>query len=174
MRRRKRNATAMMYAICPAMIIPYSTGFWYNIQCVVVCTKCKIDKFETDFSFRNKERGIRVRICKVCMRKMIKNHYQNNKQVYLDKTRRRNAQQRFKIRSYIWDYLAVHPCVDCGETDPIVLEFDHLRDKKVNVSHMVQIYSSLEDIDAEIAKCVVRCSNCHKRKTSRELGWFRK
>jgi hypothetical protein len=28
-------------------------------------------------------------------------------------------------------------------------------------------------LNEEIAKCVVRCANCHHRKTSFSLGWLR-
>lgn len=67
-----------------------------------------------------------------------------------------------------------HPCVDCGEGDPIVLEFDHITDDKTSgISDLVGTGVSLDILIAEIAKCVVRCANCHRRKTSRELGWFR-
>ncbi|MDT0631365.1 hypothetical protein RQM47_04820 [Rubrivirga sp. S365] len=31
---------------------------------------------------------------------------------------------------------------------------------------------SLAKLDAEIAKCEVRCANCHKRKTAIEQGWY--
>lgn len=64
-------------------------------------------------------------------------------------------------------YLLEHPCVDCGETDITVLEFDHLRDKTKDVSALMKGTSSWSRIEAEILKCAVRCANCHRRETER-------
>ena len=56
-------------------------------------------------------------------------------------------------------------CRDCGELDPIVLDFDHVRGKKVaNIAEMCGKVSE-KTMLAEIAKCDVRCANCHRRKT---------
>ncbi|GAA1744780.1 hypothetical protein [Microbacterium paludicola] len=67
------------------------------------------------------------------------------------------------------DYLESHPCVDCGETDPIVLDFDHLPgvDKKFTISRAVGASTrSWRAIALEIAKCEVVCANCHRRRTA--------
>ena len=70
-------------------------------------------------------------------------------------------------RKLLMDYLVAHPCVDCGETDPVVLEFDHVRGKKISaVTKMMYNKASLEKLKAEIAKCDVRSANCHRRKTT--------
>lgn len=83
-------------------------------------------------------------------------------------TRKRNA-KKYHIRNqkFIWQYLCKHPCIDCGEKDPIVLDFDHVRGKKKwNVSRMGSTWTySLQKIAEEIAKCDVRCANCHRRVT---------
>ena len=69
-------------------------------------------------------------------------------------------------RDFVRGYLAQHPCVDCGEGDPIVLEFDHVRDAKIDsVSALVANPTALNTVVAEIEKCEVRCANCHRRKT---------
>ena len=72
----------------------------------------------------------------------------------------------------MWDYLKKHPCVDCGEKDPIVLEFDHLKDKLIEVSRLVQ-YTSMNKMQNEIEKCEIRCANCHRRKTAIQFGWYK-
>ena len=68
-------------------------------------------------------------------------------------------------------YLLEHPCVDCGETDPVVLDFDHLRDKTKNVSALLK--STWTRILREIEKCDVVCANCHRRRTASRGGFFR-
>ena len=63
-------------------------------------------------------------------------------------------------------------CVDCGERDIRVLEFDHVRGKKVaNISTLATTGSCWRRIAEEIAKCEIRCANCHRRKTFEQFGW---
>lgn len=65
-----------------------------------------------------------------------------------------------------YQYLIDNGCVDCGTKDLDVLEFDHIDgSKKANVSFMAQQNFPQSEIDVEIAKCKVRCSNCHTKKT---------
>ena len=41
---------------------------------------------------------------------------------------------RIKVREKLLDFLSKRKCVDCGETDPIVLDFDHInKDKKYTI-----------------------------------------
>jgi len=62
---------------------------------------------------------------------------------------------------------------DCGEPDPVVLEFDHRdpNEKRIGISSMLT--SSKEAILAEIAKCDIRCANCHRRSTAKRFGYYR-
>lgn len=66
-------------------------------------------------------------------------------------------------REVVLDYLKTHPCVDCGNSDVRVLEFDHVRGTKIDcVSVGVKDSWSVEKLTQEINKCEVRCANCHK------------
>ncbi len=86
----------------------------------------------------------------------------------------RNVRARAEANAYVLEYLAAHPCVDCGESDIVVLEFDHVRDEKEHtISSLISRGSGLATIAAEIAKCEVRCANCHRRVTARRAGWQR-
>jgi hypothetical protein len=64
-------------------------------------------------------------------------------------------------------------CLDCGERDPLVLDFDHVGPKRENVTHLARFGHSLETIDHEIAHCEIRCANCHRRVTAERGGHFR-
>jgi hypothetical protein len=57
-------------------------------------------------------------------------------------------------------------CVDCGESDVRLLEFDHVRGiKESDISTLVPVGMAWQRIVREIAKCEVKCANCHRRRT---------
>lgn len=137
------------------------------------CCRCKKEKKEVQFNFKNKTIGIRQKACKECTRIEVRRHYLENRGYYLEKTRKRNIHQRNTIKKYVFEYLSKHPCLDCGETDPVVLEFDHVEAKIQNVSNLLQKNYPITRIIEEIAKCSVRCANCHRRKTAKDFGWYK-
>ncbi len=88
--------------------------------------------------------------------------------------RRRTEATRREYKRRIGEHFRGHPCVDCGESDVRVLEFDHLvgSDKRNDVAALVAGCGRWSDVVAEIEKCVVRCANCHRRVTStRAQDW---
>lgn len=96
-------------------------------------------------------------------------HYERNKEEYKKKSAESTRRYRKRNRKFVADYLSEHPCVDCEEDDPVVLDFDHVRGKKDrDVSTLVNRGCSIERIQKEIAKCEVRCANCHRRRTHRQ------
>jgi len=142
-----------------------------------VCSSCGALLPLTQFYWRNKEAGIRHTICKRCHSAYRRQHYLENHEKYKAKARRWDKQHKAKCRKlaqkFVFEYLLEHPCVDCGETDPVVLEFDHVRGEKVaSISYLVCAICSIEKIKEEIAKCEVRCANCHRRRTAEVGSWF--
>lgn len=73
------------------------------------------------------------------------------------------------------EYLADHPCVDCGEDDLRCLDFDHRdpADKTANVCTLIWTHVRWERVWAEIAKCEVRCANCHRKRTGAQRNDWR-
>jgi len=96
-----------------------------------------------------------------------KKHYENNKIKVIERSIIHKRNTRIFHTTYVNKYLSENNCVDCGESDPIVLEFDHVRgEKSFNISDMVRKTGhSLVKIKEEIEKCDVRCANCHRRAT---------
>jgi hypothetical protein len=70
-------------------------------------------------------------------------------------------------------YLAAAPCVDCGEVDPAVLDFDHVGVKRYGVVQLAYREASIASLEREIGECEVRCANCHRRRTIVQQRQFR-
>lgn len=140
-----------------------------------ICSGCGQERdTERDFAWKNQTKGTRQRWCKFCQAEANSRHYQNNKQIYLDRALTRNAQVNTENKQRLYAYLSCHPCVDCGQTDVRVLEFDHVRgNKSASITSLLKNATSWKVIESEIAKCEVRCVNCHRIKTSEKGGWWR-
>lgn len=139
-----------------------------------ICSKCKFDypnPLEDYFNKRSSAKDGFQQRCKNCIALFHKEHYQQNKEYYKKKSSKHNAEYRVRNLQYMVDYLKENPCIDCGEKDPIVLEFDHLSNKDCNVSEMQTV--SLSKIKKEIEKCVIRCANCHKLKTAKQFNYYK-
>jgi len=138
----------------------------------MICGACKESKPEEEFSFKNVTLSKRHTHCRQCQRIYKRNHYDRNKQEYKSRSALAKIRSIKRNQKFIIAYLAVHPCVGCGDTDPLVLEFDH-RDNKIKaVSQLARDGCSIQTIVNEIAKCEVRCANCHRRKTRIQFGWL--
>tara|TARA_B100000900_G_scaffold406089_1_gene416605 strand:- start:2575 stop:2931 length:357 start_codon:yes stop_codon:yes gene_type:complete len=95
-----------------------------------------------------------------------KEHYRNNKEYYKSKAKASKLKQRVCNRAFVDRVKRLLGCVDCGESNPVVLEFDHVRGEKAgNIADMVHRPLCVDAIKEEIRKCEVRCANCHRKKT---------
>ena len=136
------------------------------------CTKCKEKKSIAAFS-KNKARADNLQnICKPCSRARSKQYYRDNKAKHKAKAAIRRDAERVKAQLFVAAYLDTNNCVDCGETNMLMLEFDHVdrSTKKYGISCLIQSGYPIATIEAEISKCEVRCANCHNAKTHRETN----
>jgi hypothetical protein len=110
--------------------------------------------------------------CRPCRSAYGKEHYAANRARYIEQARVQKERLRLERTRSLLDFFESNPCVDCGESDPVVLEFDHLRDKLFDIgSGLVQ--KTWTAVLVEIAKCEVVCANCHRRRTARRRGALR-
>lgn len=124
------------------------------------------------FAWRRRRGNQRDNLCRPCRSAYGKEHYAANRQRYIDQAARLKKRLRAERTLWLLEYFHLHPCADCGENDPVVLEFDHLRDKQFCVGANFDS-RSWQAILEEIAKCDVVCANCHKRRTSFRAGTAR-
>jgi hypothetical protein len=136
------------------------------------CSACKRPKPLTDFHKASRSKDGRAGRCKVCKKDSDRKRYERHGDKHRLHVKDRRIRQAVENRSWVASYLKDHPCTDCKEPDPVVLEFDHVRGtKRANVASMVSNGYALMSVQEEVAKCDVRCANCHRRKTARERGW---
>lgn len=97
--------------------------------------------------------------------------YKDRKNLYAAQKR-----HRMKVRALLFEFLSTKACTDCGEKDPIVLEFDHRESKEKfkMIAKMLSGHYSWQSVLSEINKCDIRCANCHRRKTYIQLNCWGK
>ena len=146
-----------------------------DIISMKVCPKCKIRKNIKNEFHKNKSRPDgHQNLCKKCRNKYTSKWQKQNYIKLKPKKRLDKLNLKQRNKQYILDYLKSNPCVDCGESDPVVLEFDHVRgDKLHNLVKMISNGMSIRRLEIEIEKCEIRCANCHRIKTVKEVNSYR-
>jgi hypothetical protein len=136
------------------------------------CYDCKRFKPVEAFAFANKARGTRQGRCRNCHPRYRRAHYIQNRDVYIRQEVARIRRYRDQNRPLISEYLRVRPCVDCAESDIIVLDFDH-RDPSAKSHNVILLamHKPWNRVLLEIAKCDVRCANCHRKRTAHQFRW---
>ncbi len=136
------------------------------------CERCQVLKAPEEFHVQNRATGQRQTYCKDCMAAYKHDWYLRNTDHQKSRVKQNNERTTRENQGRAWQYLGQHPCVDCGESDPVVLQFDHRGEKRTEVSKMLRAGFNWSVIEAEINKCEVRCANCHRRKTAQVQGVY--
>lgn len=137
------------------------------------CTRCDKNLSLDKFKIMNKRTGKISSMCCECKKEYDREYWEKNK---VAKGKLKNEQQkknRIVKRKYILDFLKKTKCVDCGNSDYRVLEFDHRnrKTKSFNLADATQY--SIERIQLEISKCDVVCGNCHTIRTIEQRGYYK-
>jgi hypothetical protein len=134
------------------------------------CCKCdeilNVDKFHSN---KKKKDGLQT-FCKSCSKAYSKQRYSDKTPEY----KLRNQKQRLFIKKWIYNYLTDKHCIDCGEKEICCLDFDRRdpNEKSFSMTEASQHKKSMAAVIAEISKCDIRCSNCHRKRTAKQFNWY--
>lgn len=85
-----------------------------------------------------------------------------------EKRKEINRRAKTKLKAWFNAYKATLRCTRCTEDDPSCLDFHHVDDNKEHgVAKLISVGGSKARILAEVQKCIVLCSNCHRKEHAR-------
>jgi hypothetical protein len=114
------------------------TGDDFNRTCV----RCGYRKPASDCAWQRKAHGQRDNYCRPCRADYKNEHYAANRELYIANAHPPpQAGLAAERAACLVEFFCERPCIDCGETDPLVLEFDHLGHKSFNIAKGLRTYS---------------------------------
>ena len=121
------------------------------------CSRCGEVKPASHFYTNRRGHNGLGAYCRICHRAYFASRPKINAE--------RTKQYRAEKRSYVQAEKVRRGCAECGECHPACLEFHHLdaAEKSDNLAKMVDSQRPYAVLDAEMAKCEVLCSNCHRK-----------
>jgi hypothetical protein len=90
------------------------------------CGRCGRWKPIAEFAWHRKAKGQRDNYCRPCRAAYKQEHYAAHRQRYVANASRRKRALIAERTAFLIEFFRERPCVDCDETDPLVLEFDHI------------------------------------------------
>lgn len=123
------------------------------------CTVCKKRKPLGAFNAKKTTRDGFQTKCRDCSRVLARSRYQRNKKSEIE----RIGLRKIEIRERLAEYKKGLKCLKCPECEPCCLDFHHSDEKEFTIATAVVKGYSWDRIREEIEKCVVLCSNCHRK-----------
>lgn len=120
-----------------------------------LCKTCNTEKSLDDFA---KKGNGRQSMCRACRKVWFAEHYKNNKQYYFANRRKQSAVQRKRF----YEFKATLKCSRCDESHPACLDFHH-EDPSHKDGAIAKFITTPRKLQQELAKCIVLCSNCHRK-----------
>lgn len=116
---------------------------------------------ESEYTFRNIEKELLQHQCNDCRKTTAKQSYQKTK----DRVKAAAHKRTRDLREQFAEYKKTLQCSYCDEKEPCCLEFHHTNpfEKDTEVSSLLSTTTSWTTLIKEISKCVVLCSNCHRK-----------
>lgn len=136
------------------------------------CRDCAIE-----LTFENRSNGFKS-LCKSCYCLYMKKYYVDKPDKY-----EKHKKEYVKVNDDSWRINVqilmaerfIFGCIDCGEINPIVLEFDHRipSEKSFSFGYDKNTKRPIDDFIKELDKCDVVCANCHRIRTAKMFGSWR-
>jgi hypothetical protein len=135
------------------------------------CTRCGEEKPRSEFYKNDRYKDGLFSYCKLCQRAAQRKWYDENTDRHRELVQAKQAETLDRNVRVTLAHLIENACVDCGQDDPMVLQFDHRdpAEKEFTVTNSLNGRNE-ESLRAEIAKCDVRCANCHNKRHQIERG----
>lgn len=130
-----------------------------------MCTQCLETKEDEAFALRSRTSGRRHAVCRTCKTAYNKVWYQNNRETHLVVVAAGRGAILKRNREWLVLLKRGLKCGECGECHPACLDFHHEdpTEKDLEVASAISKGWSIKRLEAEVAKCIVLCSNCHRK-----------
>lgn len=126
------------------------------------CTNCLMEKDLSNFHKRTKSKDGLSSICRECRKTIDRNSYINSQSRREQIKCRRSSITKYN-RRLLQRYKRICKCLICRETEPVALDLHHISPEEKDMHPSGMASYSTDNLRKEIRKCVVLCSNCHRK-----------
>lgn len=145
---------------------------------MITCCKCKEQKPDEAYPWKNQANGIRQPYCKECKKAYNQKWYANAQNRQNQITRAAVNKKKYMQRMMEWkaEYIKQHGGCSyegCDIENPVMIDFDHLdrTTKTLDIGSMFSRGYNLSVIEEEASKCRLLCANHHRLWTAEQMGW---
>lgn len=125
------------------------------------CCQCKREKPISAFGKNKRKKDGLAVWCKECRNGYTRHWYSEG--IHAVEHKQRVQKNKEEYRQWFQQLKAGKQCCRCPESNPACLDFHHTGKKDFSVSQWQRLGTSKKRLLAEVEKCIILCSNCHRK-----------